>query len=104
MIWLSVKLLIDRTYVIIDSQSSLIIGYIRLRTKLSAKTKLLRMRKNPRYKRTLRISRVGMPRIHARGERIRLACKLCSWKREAPTSNEVKWWVIHINETSIDFD
>lgn len=32
-----------------------------------------------------------MLRIHARGEHIRLACKLCSWKREAPTSNEVKW-------------
>ena len=54
-----------------------------------------RMRKISKVLKTLRISRVGMPRIHARGEHIRLACKLCSWKREAPTSNEVKWWVVH---------
>ena len=56
-----------------------------------------RMRKISKVLKTLRISRVGMPRIHARGEHIRLACKLCSWKREAPTSNEVKWWVVHLN-------
>ena len=58
-----------------------------------------RMRKISKVLKTLRISRVGMPRIHARGEHIRLACKLCSWKREAPTSNEVKWWVVHQMKT-----
>jgi len=44
------------------------------------------MRKISKVLKTLHISRVGMPRIHARGEHIRLACKQCSWKREAPTS------------------